>query len=281
MMKIKTFCIALALLLLLSSGIVVSAAGKDYVNTETKYKALVIDEDDLLSDAEEAKLLEDMQPLTEYGNIAFWTTTENTSNEIEQARIKRKELFGFESGGVFVINMKVRKLTIQSYGRINDYVNDSYARSITNNASRFATSKDYYSCAKTAFTQMLQLCEKQHISEPLKISGYVVISVMLGLMIALGIAFSKRQNPLLQYEVEDYGKRFRAEGGFEGPVTASFTGYTTAHRPPAPVITFSSGSGCSSGSSCSSCSSGSSCSSCSSGSSCGGGGCGSGGSSSF
>ena len=275
MMKIKTCCIALVLLLLLSSGLVVSAAEKTYQNTETNYKALIMDDNDLLTEEEEAKLLQDMQPLTEYGNIAFWTTTENTSNEIDQARLKRKELFGFDSAGIFVINMKVRKLTVQSYGTVNGYVNDSYARSITNNASHFATSKDYYECAKTVFEQMLNLCQKLDIAEPLKISGYVVVSIMLGLIIALGVAFSKRQNPLLQYEVEDFGKRYRAEGSFEEGVTASFTGCTTSHRPPAPMVTFSSGSSCSGGSSCSSCSSGSSCSSC------GGGGCGSGGSSSF
>ena len=69
MMKIKTCCIALVLLLLLSSGLVVSAAEKTYLNTETNYKALIMDDNDLLTDEEEAKLLQDMQPLTEYCNF--------------------------------------------------------------------------------------------------------------------------------------------------------------------------------------------------------------------
>ena len=47
MMKIKTCCIALVLLLLLSSGLVVSAAEKTYLNTETNYKALIMDDNDL------------------------------------------------------------------------------------------------------------------------------------------------------------------------------------------------------------------------------------------
>lgn len=241
-----------------------------YTNSETGYKVLIIDSDNLLSDEEESRLTEDMMPVTAYGNIAFWTTEENTYNEIEQARLKRKELFGFDSACIFVINMDIRKLTIQSYGDINKSITDSIARSITNNVSKYATSEDYYNCSKTAFSQILDVCEKRHISEPLKVSGYIVISLMSGLIIAISIAFSKRQNPFLASCMYENDNPYQIQGNFTGAVTASYVNQTTIHRPPS-TSSYSSGG-------CSSCSSGSSCSSCSS---CGGGGCGSGGSSDF
>ena len=259
--------LACILTVIMSFTLVVGALSDvKYTNSENNYKVVVIDEADLLTPDEETKLVEDMKPVTAYGNIAFWTTNGDAYNEIEQARIKRKELFDFESGCVFVINMNIRKLTIQSYGKINEFVDDSKARSITDNVSSYATSKKYYDCAKEAFSQINTVCQNSYISEPLKVSGYVVVSAMLGLVIAVGMAFSKRQNSLIfSY---DLGKLapYYISGDFTGPITAEYVSQSISRRTP---------SSSSSGSSCSSCSS------CSSGSSCGGGGCGSGGSSSF
>ena len=271
MTRYKFFGMILSLVCILtvimSFTLVVGAVSDvKYTNSENNHKVVLIDEADLLTPDEEAKLVEDMKPITDYGNIAFWTTTEDAYNEIEQARIKRKELFDFESGCVFVINMNIRKLTIQSYGKINESVDDSKARSITDNVSSYATSKKYYECAKEAFSQINTVCKNSYISEPLKVSGYVVVSAMLGLLIAVSIAFSQKQNSLIFSFDPGKFRPYYIKGGFTGPVTAEYVRQETVHRPP---------SSSSSGSSCSSCSSGSSCSSC------GGGGCGSGGSSSF
>ena len=239
-----------------------------YTNPDTNYQIVIIDDLDLLTDEEEQKLVEDMKPVTAYGNAAFWTTEAYTYNEIDQARLKRKELFNFDSACIFVINMDIRKLTIQSYGTINESLTDSFARSITDNVKGYATSEDYYTCCKTAFSQIFMVCENLHISEPLKISGYIVISLMSGLILAIAIAFSRVNNPLLKAGLYTINEPYQIEGGFKTPIDAVYVSETTVYRPP--VSSSSSGSGCSS------CSSGSSCSSCG-----GGGGCGSGGSSSF
>lgn len=279
MMKNKLIPLFLCLVLVMGACITANAADTRYTDADTGFRVLIIDELDLLTDEEEAMLAEDMQPLTKYGNIAFWTTKAAASSEIDQARLKRKELFEYESAGIFAINMNMRKLTIQSYGEINNFVNDSLARSITDNVSKYATSKNYYSCAKNAFSQMLDVCENRRINESMKVTGFAVLSVMAGLIIALGVAFSKRHNPL-QAENSQKGLVYQAEGGFAPGATVRRVSSKTVHRAPRVVVSSggSSCSSCSSGSSCSSCSSGSSGSSCSS---CGGGGCGSGGSSSF
>ena len=261
------------IIFILSCSVCADAAQEvQYTNNETGYKILVIDDANILTDDEEKKLLEDIVPVTAYGNAAVWTTYEYTGNEIEQARLKRKDLFVFDSACIFVINMNedVRKLTIQCYGNINEFVTDSFARSITDNVKGYAKSKDYYFCCKTAFSQILAVCEKRHISEPLKISGYIVISLMSGLIIAISWAFSRKQNPLIEAGLYEIKEPYEIEGYFKSPVNAVYVEQKVVYRPPA--SSYSGGSGCSS------CSSGSSCSSCSS---CGGGGCGSGGSSSF
>ena len=48
-----------------------SAAPQICTNNETGYKALVIDEDLLLTEQERIDLIEDMKPLTAYGNVAL------------------------------------------------------------------------------------------------------------------------------------------------------------------------------------------------------------------
>ena len=276
--KLTRFAVVavLVLTLLFSAVSAVSSLEKQsdaqYTNPETSYQVLIIDELCLLTESEQAKLAEEMMPLTKYGHAIFWTTDEYAYDAIEQARLKRKELYVFDSAAIFAINMGSRKLSIQTYGTIRDYVNDSKARSITDNVSSYATSKDYFSCSQEAFRQMVRVVDGEYISEPMKYTSYAVISAMLGLILALSIAFSKRFNPLRRA----YQKASVMTAG------SAVTGPIQAYEVKREKIYVSSSSSSSSGGS--GCGGGSSCGGggCGGGSSCGGGGgCGGGGSSSF
>ena len=204
-------CLSLVLLLLLLSVIGTGAQESEettapavsenharYTNPETSFCVMILDDDDLLTDAEEAALTEDMKPLTAFGNIAFWSTEAYASDEIEQARLKRKELFEFSSAGIFVINMNIRKLTIQTYGTIEQYIDASKARSITDNAKHYASTKDYYQAAKNAYEQMYLVIDGQMIPEPMKYASYTVLALMAGIIAALAFSFSRRSNPLIE-----------------------------------------------------------------------------------
>lgn len=169
-----------------------------YENPETKYRAVIIDNENLMTEEERSLLIRDMIPLTEYGSVAFWSTKESASDEIDQARLKRRELFGLDSAVIFAINMKERKLTVQSIGAVNEYVTDSKARSITDNVKRYASSKDYYKAASEAYGQMLTLIEGGIIPEPMKYTGYAVLALIAGLICALAFIFSKKANPLIE-----------------------------------------------------------------------------------
>ena len=173
-----------------------SNGNAQYTNPETGYQVLISDDINLLTADEKLLLIEDMKPVTEFGHVIFWTTNKHASDEIEQARQARKACYEYDSASIFVINMSNRKLTIQSYGDLYKSINDSKARSITDNVSHFATSKQYYHCAEEAFSQMYTTAMGASIAEPMKYLSYVVISIMLGVTIALAIAFSKKYNPL-------------------------------------------------------------------------------------
>ncbi len=143
-MKTKIFVsTVIAALLILCCVLPVGAAQRQdaqYTNPETSYQAIIIDDIDLLTESEEAKLIEEMMPLTEYGNIIFWSTDVRQTDYIDQARVKRRSLYDLDSAAILMINMNTRKVVIQSYGTMYQYITDSKARSITDNASHYATS---------------------------------------------------------------------------------------------------------------------------------------------
>ena len=215
----------------------------------TGHSAVLIDELGLLSAEEQARLLEDMKPLTEFGSVAFWTTEDYASNEIEQARLTRRELFGFDDAAIFAVNMNIRKLTIQSYGSMYDVLTKSRANTITNNVRRYATKGDYYEAARRAFSQMLSLMRGNRIAQPMKHFSNACIALMLGLILMLSRVFKtvSRRAP----ETDELVVLAARPVVFNSP-QLTYTGEDREYSPP------SSDSGSSSG--CSSCSRG--CSSC-------------------
>lgn len=181
----------------LSAG-AVQRGDAQYTNPQTGYQALILDDDDLLTADEESALVQKMIPITDYGHIVFWSTSEYTFDEIEQAKNKRYNLYGYESSGIFSINMQVRKVTFQSDGAIYHMVSSSYARSITDNVSHYASSGNYYQCAAEAYDQVLTVLQGNRIAEPMKYISFIVIGLMLSFVLVVGIVFGKRVNPLIK-----------------------------------------------------------------------------------
>ena len=139
MMKIKRFLCIVCVLMFIAALIPTTAssatASNDltYTNPVTGYRAEIRDDLGLIKASKKRSLLDSMIPLTEFGHVGFCSTNQSASNALEQARSFRKNMFGMDSGSVFVINMKERQLNIQSYGTIYNTVTRSYARTITDN----------------------------------------------------------------------------------------------------------------------------------------------------
>ena len=198
----KAFLFLIAALLVLAGSVnftfAETSGTKRYTNPETGYSVYIIDDAYLLSESEEEALVEDMKPITDFGHIIFWSTKTGAINEISQAQDMRFIVCGDESSGIFAINMKEHTVTFQSDGKIYEYVSRSYARSITDNVSGYASSGDYYSCASEAFSQVLSVLRGNRIAEPMKYISFVVIGLMLSFVIVVGLVFSKWLNPLIK-----------------------------------------------------------------------------------
>lgn len=250
-MRKRLFGLVLVLVLLLSCGPLTSVSAES-TPSSVPGEIVILDELGLLSSTEAEQLRQDMEPITAFGNVAFWTTDQYARDEVEQARLKRRELFGLESGIILVINMNVRKVSVQSYGTINDTITADRANTITNNVRNYLTKGDYYGGASTAFRQIFRLLDGGRIPQPMKYLSNAAIALMLSLMLMLPFAFR-------------YASTFRKGDPIliagAGAAALSFTGVAAKFKGN-DYQKISSDSG----SSCSSCSSGgSSCSSCGSG----------------
>lgn len=152
-----------------------------------KYKIIVEDDADLLTEDEEIKLYTQMKDLAEYGNIIFKSIKTNNTTADQYAKTYYNGQFGSESGTVFLVDMKNRKIYIFSNGANYNVITNEKAEVITDNIYQYATNKEYYKCATEAFSQMKTLLEGGKIAEPMKYISNGVIAVMLALLINFGI----------------------------------------------------------------------------------------------
>lgn len=181
----------IALFLVLSVFIVTMCAlpakaldsGFVYTNPDTGYSVYFDDEQDLLSDSEEAALLEDMIPLTTYGNVGF-ISCENLSESTPEYSARRyNSLFGTDSGAVLVIDMGNRILFIKNNGAISKIVTNAYSNTITDNIYRYASNGDFYTTASTCYKQIYTLMEGGKIAQPMRIISAALLALILGLLI--------------------------------------------------------------------------------------------------
>ena len=172
-----------------------SLAGEvKYTNPETQYVVYIDDAADLLTDDEEYDLVGKMTGITEYGNAAFVTNEEAHSNYTSYYTEERyQELFGWDSGTMFMIDMADREIFIHSDGEVYSIVNSDRAETITDNAYRLAGKGDYNGCAVLVFEQIQKVLEGGRIAQPMKYTSNAVLAIILALLINYGLlAFSRR-----------------------------------------------------------------------------------------
>lgn len=178
--------------LLLVPGVSALAAEPGYANGETGYEAYIIDEADLLTSEEEAKLLEKMKPITQYGGVMFLSMSDYVYNSQNYAMDVYRQYFGQDSGTVFFIDMYNRNIWIFSDGAIYRTVTKAYANTITDNVYTYASSQDYYSCAAKAFEQEYTILEGGRIAQPMKyLSNAFLALVAASLITFLVLRFDR------------------------------------------------------------------------------------------
>ena len=159
------------------------AADLEYYNPETHFEAVVMDDADLLTDSEEAKLLEAMQPNTKFGNAVFLTSERPVDSTSALAAATYKSMYGSESGSIFVVDMYNRYLYIFSDGLVYKYITKGYANTITDNVYKYATRGDYYTCALEVFDQELKVLNGIRIAQPMKYVDNALLALIASLFV--------------------------------------------------------------------------------------------------
>ena len=168
-----------------------------YTN-ENGYEVVIDDKADLLSEEKEAKLLQVMQLITEYGNVSFLSVEENSSIVTDiYADGYYSSLWGAESGVVFVVDVSNRMLYIHSVGNVYGSLKKSYANTITDNVYQYAAKGDYDTCAQEAYRQIYTVLEGGRIAQPMKYISNALFSFLLSFVILYVIVklVSKAKKP--------------------------------------------------------------------------------------
>lgn len=238
----------------------------DYTNPETGYRAVLMDEIDLIAEQNEEKLFGQMKELTEYGNFAFRTCMEAQSQQgtKQGAEALHKQLFGTRANGsVFVIDMRSRYAFFDTEGYVQQVIPKSRAEVLTNNVRSDLSAGRYYAAVSKVYDQVGSMMKGEKIAQPMHYLSNAVIAFSAGLLFALRTVVKKRQAIGVRASVPA-SKAGKALGILidQAAFRAAGEAITVA------VKRQSSGGGSDGGgSSCSSCGGGSSCSSCGGGTS--------------
>ena len=155
--------------------------GLTWKNSKTGFRAVIEDELDLLTAAEERKILDEMIPLTEYGSVAFWSTREESADIQTQAEEKRRALFGEESSCIVVINKAYQQLSIQSRGQLAKVITSARAGRIAARGSTDLTRGQTYNAVSEAFSQIGTLTGSSKAAAHLRVFCNLFLSLMIGL----------------------------------------------------------------------------------------------------
>ncbi|MGN0377229.1 MAG: TPM domain-containing protein [Suilimivivens sp.] len=152
-------------------------------NPETGYHVVLEDDADVLSGDEEEQLMPEMQEITAYGNAVFKSVSDNNSTAEYFAQEYYYELFGYENGTLFLIDMDNRELCLINNGDISETITNAYADTITDNVYSYASRGDYYRCAATAFEQVHTLLSGHKIMQPMKYISNALLALILAALI--------------------------------------------------------------------------------------------------
>ena len=138
---------------------------------------------DLLSASEEAQLIENYSPITEYMDAAFVSTSHPSGSTSSFAERYAIEHYGNNPAVIFLIDMRNREIYIYANGAALKTISRADARAITDNIYKSATAGKYYECADRAFSQILAKCQGARLARPVKHITNALIAALVGILI--------------------------------------------------------------------------------------------------
>lgn len=175
----KKICklLSLILLLIISTKNVAALSLPLEKNETTGYSIVIEDDANLMSEEELSKLQEEMQPLTEYGNIIFKSISQNYTSAENYAADFYHDKFSLDSGTILLIDMDTRYIYIFSDGSNYQSITDDKATIITDNIYQYASDGQYYECASQAFEQIYTVLKGGKIAEPMRHTSNILIAL--------------------------------------------------------------------------------------------------------
>ena len=170
--------IAVLFLFLCPRGVFAAQSGSpSYRNPETGFCIWIQDDADLLSPEEESALLEEMIPVTDHCNGAFYSGYGRHYSTMDFAELTYRSFMNYDSGVLFLIDMYNREITMYSDGSAHRVITNAKSRSIMDNIYSLAVNGDYGRCAAAAFAQANTLLNGSRIAEPMKYLSNLLIAL--------------------------------------------------------------------------------------------------------
>lgn len=205
----KTLLLLVLLTVLLVTGC--GAAEKP----DSPGKIILRDDASLFRDSQEADILEIMQDLSEYGNVAVYTIRQNRFDDTsEYAADLYGKLFDEESGLLFIIDMDQREIYVETDGYIGSFISRGRARVLTDNAYRLATSGQYADCAEKVLNQSLRILQGHAIPQPMVYVSNAAIALIVALLINFIVLRSLNMHS--DVTVEELSTANRGRTDFQG-----------------------------------------------------------------
>ena len=157
--------------------------GYVYTNPETGYSVYISDRQNLLTGSQEIALIEDMKPVTEYGNAGFISSYNTVDSISSFSRELYTEVFGSENGSLFVIDMGLRQIYLCNGGEYRRLITTAYSKTITDNVYKYARDGEYYVCASNVFRQVTTVLQGGRIAQPMRYISAALLALTLSLTI--------------------------------------------------------------------------------------------------
>lgn len=155
---------------------------------------IIQDDADLLSEEEEQQLSRIMEPILEYGGVAF-VTNKDVYVEGASAFAKKKctQLFNEKSGVVLLIDMHNRRIEFYSTGYIYKIMGEMWSDIIADNIYKHATNKEYFVCAQKGFTQIYTILNGGKVAAPMRYVSAVLLAIAITLLLMYCILYNSRK----------------------------------------------------------------------------------------
>lgn len=210
MLRIKIRKPAAVLVLLLTLLFAVNARAEELVyDGGNGYRAVIRDDADKFTDAEEMKLMDLLKGALQYGNAAIVTIDENYTSTESYAESAYRDYFGWESGTLFLIDMDNRYLQFFSDGSNYSVLTTSKTNEISDNIYSYASEGDYYGCAYKGFEQVITVLSGGRIVTPMRYVTSAILAFGVALLVNIWLVVRQRKKQDPSKIVDTFGKIHR------------------------------------------------------------------------